>query len=221
MPSASSPAPASASSSPPHHWTLLDRLLFASLAVLCTICLVFSYYRVLKRLCCSFHAAIFSRNQVQAQLLLHDRSFDNPSPQNQSNALESTVIRSLPISQFKKENKEEPPDNNNNNNNTDCAVCLGEFEEGEWLKHLPNCTHAFHISCIDTWFQTHSSCPLCRSSVCYVTTEPECVVSVSVFTIMETLRREDFLQDRAGHYQMLRSEVLRSPELRYELTGGL
>ncbi|XLT05287.1 hypothetical protein HN51_044036 [Arachis hypogaea] len=30
--------------------------------------------------------------------------------------------------------------------NTGCAICLGEFEEGEWLKHLPNCSHGFHGS---------------------------------------------------------------------------
>ncbi|XVF05570.1 hypothetical protein REPUB_Repub05bG0183800 [Reevesia pubescens] len=157
---------------------------------------------------------MFSRNQVESRLL-DDNNFDNPSYQ--SNALESTVIHSLPITQFKKENKEE--EERPGLRNTECAVCLGEFEEGEWLRNLPNCGHAFHISCIDTWFQSHSSCPLCRSSVSDLTIRPEC--SVSIFTLLETLRREDFLRDRAEHYQILRSEVLRNSELRYEPTGGL
>ncbi|XVE79645.1 hypothetical protein DITRI_Ditri14bG0074700 [Diplodiscus trichospermus] len=197
------PAPVPAPRPPP--W---NPLVMALVAVVCTIFLVFSYFKILRRLCCAFNAAIFSRNHVQIRLL-DDRNIDTiPSSQNQSNALESTVIYSLPISQFKKENREEPPWISN----TDCAVCLGEFEEGEWLRHLPSCTHAFHISCIDTWFQSHSSCPLCRSSVSDIIIRPEC--SVSMFTIMEASRRENFLQDRAGHYQMLRSEVLINSELR-------
>lgn len=44
-----------------------------------------------------------------------------------------------------------------------CAVCLGEFEEGEELKALPECMHSFHVSCIDTWLYSHSSCPICRA----------------------------------------------------------
>nr|GEZ78158.1 hypothetical protein [Tanacetum cinerariifolium] len=50
---------------------------------------------------------------------------------------------------------------------TDCSVCLGEFRENESLRLLPKCCHAFHVSCIDTWFKTHSNCPLCRANVCF------------------------------------------------------
>jgi len=27
---------------------------------------------------------------------------------------------------------------------------------------LPQCGHGFHVSCIDTWLGSHSSCPSCR-----------------------------------------------------------
>lgn len=47
----------------------------------------------------------------------------------------------------------------------DCAVCLSEFEEGETGRVLPKCNHSFHIDCIDMWFQSHSTCPLCRAPV--------------------------------------------------------
>ncbi|KAJ7971292.1 RING-H2 finger protein ATL52-like [Quillaja saponaria] len=44
-----------------------------------------------------------------------------------------------------------------------CAVCLCEFEEGEELRTLPECLHSFHVPCIDMWFYSHSSCPMCRT----------------------------------------------------------
>ncbi|CAN1165564.1 Putative RING-H2 finger protein ATL49 [Linum perenne] len=47
----------------------------------------------------------------------------------------------------------------------DCAVCLSEFEPEDKLRLLPNCSHAFHMDCIDTWLLSHSTCPLCRSSL--------------------------------------------------------
>ncbi|XP_075641230.1 RING-H2 finger protein ATL64-like [Castanea sativa] len=47
----------------------------------------------------------------------------------------------------------------------ECAVCLSEFEDDEQGRVLPKCEHTFHVECIDTWFQSHSSCPLCRAPV--------------------------------------------------------
>ncbi|KAG6526031.1 RING-H2 finger protein ATL13-like [Zingiber officinale] len=47
----------------------------------------------------------------------------------------------------------------------DCAVCLCEFEPEDKLRLLPKCSHAFHLECIDTWLLSHSTCPLCRSSL--------------------------------------------------------
>uniref|UniRef100_A0ACD5ZB18 Uncharacterized protein n=1 Tax=Avena sativa TaxID=4498 RepID=A0ACD5ZB18_AVESA len=47
----------------------------------------------------------------------------------------------------------------------DCSVCLGEFLDGELLRPLPKCGHAFHVPCIDTWLRAHVNCPLCRAEV--------------------------------------------------------
>lgn len=45
---------------------------------------------------------------------------------------------------------------------SECAICLGEFMEGDEVRVLPQCGHGFHVVCIDKWLGSHSSCPSCR-----------------------------------------------------------
>ncbi|KAH7573542.1 hypothetical protein ACOSQ2_007564 [Xanthoceras sorbifolium] len=73
-----------------------------------------------------------------------------------SRGLDAAVLKSLPV--FVYSSKTHP-------DGLDCAVCLSEFEEGESGRVLPKCHHSFHIECIDMWFHSHSTCPLCRSPV--------------------------------------------------------
>ncbi|KAK9136425.1 hypothetical protein Syun_015755 [Stephania yunnanensis] len=47
----------------------------------------------------------------------------------------------------------------------DCAVCLLEFEENDYVRTLPACAHAFHVDCIDIWLRSHANCPLCRAGI--------------------------------------------------------
>ncbi|KAL2481533.1 RING-H2 finger protein ATL5 [Abeliophyllum distichum] len=44
-----------------------------------------------------------------------------------------------------------------------CAVCLNEFKEGDGVRVLSECTHIFHVLCIDKWLNSHHNCPLCRA----------------------------------------------------------
>uniref|UniRef100_A0A5B6YZM9 RING-type E3 ubiquitin transferase n=1 Tax=Davidia involucrata TaxID=16924 RepID=A0A5B6YZM9_DAVIN len=48
---------------------------------------------------------------------------------------------------------------------TECVICLGDLEDGDVVRLLPNCRHAFHVPCIDQWFMAHTSCPVCRSPI--------------------------------------------------------
>ena len=48
---------------------------------------------------------------------------------------------------------------------TECAICLGEFEDGEKVRVLPRCYHGFHVQCIDMWLAMNPSCPTCRNSL--------------------------------------------------------
>ncbi|KAH7655540.1 Anaphase-promoting complex (APC) subunit 11 protein [Dioscorea alata] len=71
--------------------------------------------------------------------------------------LDAATIASISIVQFK------PGDGLIDG--SDCAVCLTEFRDGEDLRLLPKCSHAFHIPCIDTWLRSRVSCPLCRAPI--------------------------------------------------------
>lgn len=108
---------------------------FASVATICIIIFLLSYLRLLQRLFCNFS----SGNRV-GRRLLNETNPDNPSLQFYSYGLDFSVIHSLPVSQFMEENGERGMFHQSN---TDCVVCLGEFQEGEWLRHLPNCKHVF------------------------------------------------------------------------------
>lgn len=156
----------------------------------------------LKRLFSRANRSSSARSQDQGQLVVLDESVPGyASPR--SGGLEHHVIDSLPLSEFVKKEGEHKPIN------ADCVICLGEFEEGEKLKHLPNCTHGFHVSCIDAWFQSHSNCPLCRCHIHYVEdTNSEC--SVSSHALLETLTREDFSRESDAHFQSFRSEILQN-----------
>lgn len=45
---------------------------------------------------------------------------------------------------------------------SECAICLAEFGAGDEIRVMPQCGHGFHVTCIDTWLGSHSSCPSCR-----------------------------------------------------------
>uniref|UniRef100_A0A0C9S3L7 TSA: Wollemia nobilis Ref_Wollemi_Transcript_28741_1033 transcribed RNA sequence n=1 Tax=Wollemia nobilis TaxID=56998 RepID=A0A0C9S3L7_9CONI len=54
---------------------------------------------------------------------------------------------------------------------SECVICLREFADGEKIRVLPKCGHCFHVECIDTWFLSHSLCPICRRRMADVAAE--------------------------------------------------
>ncbi|KAE8671054.1 putative clathrin assembly protein [Hibiscus syriacus] len=47
-----------------------------------------------------------------------------------------------------------------------CAICLDEFNQGQWCRNLVGCGHLFHRRCLDSWLIQVTSCPICRTRVC-------------------------------------------------------
>ncbi|KAI3871228.1 hypothetical protein MKW98_015128 [Papaver atlanticum] len=82
--------------------------------------------------------------------------------------LADSVMKSLPIVTFSSSEFKD---------GLDCSVCLSEVEEGEKARVLPKCNHGFHVDCIDMWFQSHSTCPLCRNPVSVESSSPSPVDS--------------------------------------------
>jgi hypothetical protein len=50
-------------------------------------------------------------------------------------------------------------------NNTACAICQDTLTNGQMARCLHHCSHIFHQSCVDTWFETHATCPTCRHDI--------------------------------------------------------
>ncbi|XP_024968445.1 RING-H2 finger protein ATL43 [Cynara cardunculus var. scolymus] len=75
----------------------------------------------------------------------------------ENSGIDRTIIESLPVFRFGSLSGQK--------DGLECAVCLSRFDRSEVLRLLPKCKHAFHIECVDTWLDAHSTCPLCRFRV--------------------------------------------------------
>nr|GEY92915.1 RING-H2 finger protein ATL66-like [Tanacetum cinerariifolium] len=70
--------------------------------------------------------------------------------------LDAAKINSIPITVHR---------SMENNETLECSICLGVFDDGVKVKVLPSCCHRYHCECVDKWLITHSTCPICRTTV--------------------------------------------------------
>ncbi|KAM7262605.1 hypothetical protein ACFE04_000288 [Oxalis oulophora] len=91
-----------------------------------------------------------------------------PIEARKNSGIHRSVIETLPLFRFSSLRGEK--------NGLECAVCLNRFEPNEVLRLLPKCKHAFHVECVDTWLDAHSTCPLCRYRV-----DPEDVLLIDEY----------------------------------------
>ncbi|KAI3751272.1 hypothetical protein L2E82_22320 [Cichorium intybus] len=87
----------------------------------------------------------------------------NSPPLSRPQGLDAATINSIPITIYHRS----PADLSSlaTNDSSECSICLGVFEEGEKVKVLQSCCHCYHCECVDKWLITHSSCPMCRTTV--------------------------------------------------------
>ncbi|XP_062164311.1 RING-H2 finger protein ATL80 [Alnus glutinosa] len=69
--------------------------------------------------------------------------------------LKKKILKSLPKLTFTAESAAKL-------SSSECPICLSEFAAGNEILVLPQCSHTFHVACIETWLGLHSSCPSCR-----------------------------------------------------------
>ncbi|CAM8910954.1 hypothetical protein QQ045_032123 [Rhodiola kirilowii] len=137
-------------------------LIIAVIGVLATAFLLITYLTFMSKHCRNNRG--LDRNSVSPEFDDPNQMSFNSLHQRASSGLDEAVIKSIAVCKYKK--------GDGFVDGTECSVCLGEFQDDENLRLLPKCSHAFHISCIDTWLQSHASCPLCRCSIPSVVVSP-------------------------------------------------
>jgi E3 ubiquitin-protein ligase ATL41 len=78
----------------------------------------------------------------------------------------------------------------------ECTICLGAVQEGELVRALPACGHVFHVPCVDTWFASSSSCPVCRAEV--EPPPPPPALSSSARFVQAEKAAQDAVKEEAG-----------------------
>lgn len=144
--------------------------------MLCAIILLF--FIIVLMLCLHIYARWYllqsrrRRNRIRrrTQLVFFTDDPTNAAVTTVTRGLDATVIASLPLFFYDAKNYPE--------NAPECAVCLSEFESGETGRVLPKCKHSFHTECIDMWFHSHDTCPLCRAPVEPMQNRPDVVINV-------------------------------------------
>ncbi|XP_038897361.1 RING-H2 finger protein ATL60-like [Benincasa hispida] len=120
------------------------------LAAILILCLVIAFVLILQLYSRWFLSHIHQSSPDSAA------NHESPVSSTLHKGLDSALLQSIPVVVFSPADFEE---------GLECAVCLSELSEGEKARLLPICNHGFHVDCIDMWFKSNSTCPLCRNPV--------------------------------------------------------
>lgn len=154
--------PTPSMSSEPRGYALSGKIMLSAIVILFAVVIIMVCLHIYAR----WYLLRSRRRQIRrARRRTHLVFYIEPSnPANiipiPTRGLDALVLKSLPTFTYKEERE-----NDKEKEVLECAVCLSEFEEGERGRVLPKCNHSFHVDCIDMWFHSHSTCPICRSLV--------------------------------------------------------
>lgn len=173
-------------------------LIIAVIGVLATAFLLITYLTFISKHC---RNRGLDSNLVSPEFDDPNQASFNSLHQGASSGLDEAIIKSIAVCKYKK--------GDGFVDGTECSVCLGEFEDDEKLRLLPKCSHAFHISCIDTWLQSHATCPLCRCTIVapqlpvseIANQEPETAVSEQGHVRHDTVLQVEDLEAIVAHQQ--------------------
>ncbi|PWA58462.1 Zinc finger, RING/FYVE/PHD-type [Artemisia annua] len=94
----------------------------------------------------------FSKRRLQRMM----EEYNNQMQSREQRGLDASFLKTIKVVEFDPKDFKE---------GLECAVCISDVEEGEKTRILPKCQHRFHVECIDMWFQSHSTCPICRNLI--------------------------------------------------------
>ena len=46
-----------------------------------------------------------------------------------------------------------------------CCICRENFQDTDIVRKINSCGHVFHLNCLDTWLERHTTCPMCRQDI--------------------------------------------------------
>jgi len=46
-----------------------------------------------------------------------------------------------------------------------CAICQDDIQKDTSIIRELECTHVYHIECIDTWLSIKNECPMCKNTI--------------------------------------------------------
>ncbi|RLN08029.1 RING-H2 finger protein ATL16-like [Panicum miliaceum] len=190
------------SSTSSHHArsiTSFSILVLTVLGILTASVLLLAYYVFIIRCCLKWHrsspsdAAAHIARRVRRQPATSSTSSlpVSSAPPAEASGLEEAVIQTLPAFRYRKAIKNAAAAADSAPM-SECAVCLGEFEDEERVRMLPACLHVFHVDCIDTWLQGNANCPLCRAAItCHCLLPPPAITCHCLLPPLDQLPQPD------------------------------
>jgi hypothetical protein len=80
-----------------------------------------------------------------------------------------------------------------------CVICHENLESYHTVVKPENCTHSFHVICINIWLTQHRTCPLCRAQITITTQMPWRTLFITTLSIT----RETILQRSTYTYAFI------------------